>query len=77
MTDYITAVTKEEQGAIVHIVTWTIDRTIGKAELTQRVYQNAFHGPSCAIRDVAERLGVTIGAITYGLHGYTCARIEG
>ena len=75
MTDYIFSETKEESGAIVHIVTWTLDKTIGKAKLCQKVYDNYSSGPSAAIRDAAERLGVSVGSITYGLNGYANARI--
>ena len=76
MTDYIFCETKEDCGAIRHIVSWTMDKTIGKARLSQKVYFNGFHGPASAMQDVAESLGVEIESVTYGLNGYANARVK-
>ena len=76
MTDYIFCETKEDCGAICHIVSWTMDKTIGKAELCQKVYFNGFHGPASAMQDAAERLGVEMEPVNYGLNGYANAIIK-
>jgi len=76
MTDYILCETREDAGAVVHVVTWTMDATIGKAGMHQKVYLNAFHGPDSAIQDAAERLGVTVGQTIYGLNGFSSAEVE-
>ena len=76
MTDYIFCETKEDGGAICHIVSWTMAKTIGKAQLSQKVYFNGFHGPASAMQDAADSLGVEIERVTYGLNGYANARIK-
>ena len=76
MTDYNFCQTKEDCGAICHIVSWTMDKTIGKAKLCQKVYFNGFHGPASAMQDAAESLDVEIGRITYGLNGYANATVK-
>jgi len=76
MTDYILCETREDAGAVVHVVTWTMDTTIGKAKMHQKVYHSAFHGADSAIKDAAERLGVTVGQTIYGLNGFSNAKVE-
>tara|TARA_Y100000996_G_scaffold388945_1_gene348938 strand:- start:259 stop:504 length:246 start_codon:yes stop_codon:yes gene_type:complete len=76
MTDYIFCQTKEDCGAICHIVSWTMDKTIGKAQLSQKVYFNGFHGPTSAMQDAAESLGVEIESVVYGLNGYANAIVK-
>ena len=76
MTDYIFCETKDDGGAICHVVSWTMDKTIGKAQLSQKVYFNGFHGPTSAMQDAADILGVEIEQFTYGLNGYANARLK-
>jgi hypothetical protein len=75
--DYIFCNTKEDCGTIVHVVTWTMDKTIGKSNMCQKVYQNGFYGPDSAIKDAADRLNVAVSKTVYGLNGYANARVEG
>lgn len=75
MTNYIFSETRENNGAIVHIITWTLGETIGKDKLSHMVYNNLSYGPNDAVQDVAKRLGVSVGAMTYGLNGRALARI--
>ena len=76
MTDYIFCQTKEDCGAICRIVSWTMDQTIGKAQLCQKIYFNGSHGPASAMQDAAERLGVEIERVTYGLNGHANAIVK-
>ena len=74
MLNFIKCHTKEDCGSIVHIVTWTTEKTMSNG-FSQKVYPNAFYGPKEAIQDAAKRLGVNVGPITYGLNGYSNATI--
>ena len=75
--DYIKCQTKEIMGnRVVHVVSWTIDKTIGDQQLDKVIYDNASYGPEEAIRDVAERLNISnISKVQYGLHGYAAVTI--
>lgn len=75
MLDYIKCETKEDCGAIVHIVTWTLDKTMPNG-FTQKIYNNSFYGPVEAMSDAADRLGVKIINVTYGFSGFSNAQIE-
>lgn len=75
MLNFIKCETKEECGTFVHIVTWTMDRTLPNG-FAQKVYPNAFYGPADAIQDVAGRLGVEVGGVTYGPNGYANAIVK-
>ena len=75
--DYIKCQTREDKGGrIVHVVSWTVDKTIGDQDLDKIIYDNADYGPEEAIRDVADRLNISnISQVKYGLHGYAAVTI--